>query len=283
MKNPEATLIEIDKVKENPFQPRRDFDEEGLQELKESIKVHGLIQPVIVRRTNGSYQLIAGERRLHACREAGMDSIPAIIVEIDGVDVAEISLIENIQRKDLNCIEEATAFNILKSKFGMTQEEIAGRLGKSRAYIANTLRLLELPDEIKQALYDKKLTMGHARSLLSLSSEEEILKVQQRIMRDALSVRQTEKLVQEILSGDKQIKKRKPKVTKYFKDARIYYNSIKKVLKDIRESGGKADLVEKETEDYLELIVRIPKGETMLTVPESSNSASDSRTGTKED
>jgi len=275
MKSKESVMIETEKIKANPFQPRQDFDEEGLKELSESIKVHGLIQPVVVRRTNGNYQLIAGERRLKACAEAGMDTIPAIIVDIDGVDVAEVSLIENIQRKDLNCIEEATAFNILKSRFGMTQEEIAERLGKSRSYIGNTLRMLELPESIKKSLFEEKLTMGHARSLLSLPTEELMLEVQERIFRDALSVRQTEALVQEILSGSKIVKKRKQRIAKYFKDARIYYNSIKKVLKDIRESGGKADLIEKETEDYLELIVRIPKGETMLNQQEMNNTSGD--------
>lgn len=264
MKKKESILIEIDKVKTNPFQPRKVFKEEEIAELAESIKNHGLIQPIIVRPSNDGYQLISGERRLRACGSAGLTTISAIVMEIDGVEIAEISLIENIQRKDLNCVEEGEAYSILKNKFGMTQEEIAQRLGKSRPYVANLLRILDLPEEARKDLLEGKITMGHGRAVLGLPTTELMLEVVDRIKREALSVRQTESLIQEILSGSKISKKRKEKVAKYFKGAREYYNVLKTTMSDIRSSGGKADLIERETEDFFELTIRISKAEAMI-------------------
>ena len=162
-------LVDIDDLKPNPFQPRSDFDEEGLKELSNSILSHGIIQPVIVRKIDNQFQIISGERRVRASKESGLKQIPAIVLDVDGVDVAEVSLIENLQRKDLNCIEEAFAFNILRKQFGMTQDDIAEKIGKSRPYVTNSLRLLDLPDEIKTFLIEGKLSAGHGRSLLSLS------------------------------------------------------------------------------------------------------------------
>jgi len=264
--------ISVDNIRANPFQPRKDFNEDGLKELSESIKAHGLIQPIVVRRTGDSYLLIAGERRLRACKMAGILDIPAMEIDIDGVDVAEVSLIENIQRKDLNCIEEASAFFILKSKFSMTQEEIAERLGKSRPYVANIIRLLDLPGDVRKSLSEGKISMGHGRALLGLPTEEMMIEVCDRILRDSLSVRQTESLIQEILSGGKIIKSRKPKVIKYFKEARVYYSSIKKALKEIKDAGGKADMIERETEDFYEIMVRIPKSEGVISEKSTDNS-----------
>ena len=254
----------VDDIRTNPFQPRKDFDEEGIRELSESISVHGLIQPILVRSTAGGYQIIAGERRLRASKLAGLGTVKAVVVDIDGVDVAELSLIENIQRKNLNCIEEASAYSILKTKFGMTQEELSERLGKSRSYIANILRLLELPDILKERLFEGIITMGHGRSLLSLPTDELRMEVLERIIKDSLSVRQTESLVRDILSGAKISKPRKAKVQKYFKDARIFYNTLRKAIIDIKEAGGKADMIERETDDFLEITVRIPRGTAMI-------------------
>lgn len=256
--------IDVDTIKPNPFQPRNDFDEESLRELTESIKVHGLIQPIIVRKAKDFHQLISGERRFKACKEAGFKEIPAIVLDIDGVDVAEVSLVENLQRKDLNSIEEAVAFNILKKQFGMTQDDIAAKIGKSRPYVSNTIRLLDLPGDIKNLIVEGKISAGHGRALLALPNKELMQEVILQIIRDFLSVRQTEKLVQDILSGEKIRKPKKQSITKYFKDSRIYFNAIKKVLKEIKVAGGKADLIERETEDYLEILVRIPKGATMI-------------------
>jgi ParB family chromosome partitioning protein len=264
MPNRELVLVNINSVKPNPFQPRSSFDEEGLKELSESIKSHGLIQPIIVRRVNDFFQLISGERRLKASKEAGLTEISAIVLDIDGVDVAEVSLIENLQRKDLNCIEEAVAFSILKKQFGLPQDEIAGKIGKSRPYVSNILRLLDLPGEVKNLLIEGKLTAGHARAMLGLPTKELINEVVLQLLRDSLSVRQTEKLVQDILSGERIMKPKKQKIIKFFKDGQIFYNAIKKVLKEIKIAGGKADLIERETEDHFEILVRIPKGSTII-------------------
>ena len=271
MANNEIRLIEIEKIKTNPFQPRKEFNEQDIMELSESIKSHGLIQPIVVRSAGDGYQLIAGERRLRATQLSGKDEISAIIVDIDGVDVAEISLIENIQRKDLNCIEEANAYFILKSKFGMTQEEISERLGKSRSYIANLLRLLDLSDQIKGELVNGSITMGHGRCILSLPDEEARDVVVDRIKRDALSVRQTESLVREIQQGKEKISAPKTKRKAYSKDARIYYDALKKALKEVRSAGGRADIIERETEDFIELTVRIPKGSSDILQTENAD------------
>jgi len=264
MPNRELVTLNVDSVKPNPFQPRSIFDEESIKELSDSIKAHGLIQPIIVRRANDFFQLISGERRLKASKEAGLTEIPAIVLDIDGVDVAEVSLIENIQRKDLNCIEEAVAFSILKKQFGMSQVEIAEKIGKSRPYVSNTLRLLELPGETKNLLIEGKITAGHARALLGLPDKDMINEIVLQVLRDSLSVRQTEKLVQEITVGEKVSKPKKQKVIKFFKDGQIFYNAIKKVLKEIKTAGGKADLIERETEDHFEILVRIPKGSSII-------------------
>jgi ParB family transcriptional regulator, chromosome partitioning protein len=264
MSERQLLMLDVDALKPNPFQPRNDFNEDSIKELSESIKVHGVIQPIIVRKGTDFYQLVSGERRLRASKEAGLKEIPAIVLDIDGVDVAEVSLIENIQRKDLNSIEEAVAFSILKKQFGLTQDDIANKIGKSRPYVSNTLRLLDLPGDIKNMLIEGKITAGHGRALLGLPNKDLMHEVILQIIRDSLSVRQTEKLVHGIMTGDKIKKPRKQSITKYFQDARIYFNAVKKVLKEIKVAGGKADMIERETEDYLEILVRIPKGSTII-------------------
>ncbi|MFA6448451.1 MAG: ParB/RepB/Spo0J family partition protein [bacterium] len=265
MSDRELIMVNVDSLKPNPFQPRNDFNQESIKELSESIKVHGVIQPIIVRKGKDFYQLISGERRLKASKEAGLTEIPAVVLDIDGVDVAEVSLIENLQRKDLNSIEEAVAFSILKKQFGLSQDDIAAKIGKSRPYVSNTLRLLDLPGDLKNMLIEGKITAGHGRALLGLPNKDMMHEVILQIIRDSLSVRQTEKLVQGILTGDKIKKPRKQSITKYFQDSRIYFNAVKKVLKEIKSAGGKADMIERETEDYLEILVRIPKGSTIIT------------------
>lgn len=258
-------MIPMELIKSNPFQPRKEFDENKIDELSRSIEKHGLIQPIVVRKISNQYQIIAGERRVRACIKLGMKEVPGIIVEIDGIEVAEMSLIENIQREDLNCIEEAVAYSILKSRFGLTQEDIAKRLGKSRSYIGNMLRLLDLPEEIKKVIINGDISMGHGRALLAIRDEDTRFKALDKIMNQSLSVRQTEEYISKLVSPPENEKKEKRQnVVKYFKDARIYLNTIKKALDDIKDAGGKADVLERETEDYLEISVRIPKGETIV-------------------
>ncbi len=189
------TEVEIHLVEPNPYQPRKEFSNEKLAELAESIKIHGIIQPLVVRDLNGKYQLIAGERRLRAAKIAGLTAVPVVIRELTEQSMMEIALIENLQREDLNPIEEAEAYKRLMDEFNLTQEEIAKKVGRSRPAIANTLRLLNLPLEVQVDLAKGLLTMGHARALLSLGTPEEQKQAWNQIQQQSLSVRETEELI----------------------------------------------------------------------------------------
>ena len=188
-------LLPIHKVEPNPDQPRQDFDEEELQALSESIAIHGVIQPLTVREmTSGYYQIIAGERRWRASRMAGLSEIPVVIVEADDRKAMELALIENLQRQDLNPIEEALGYQSLMNEYGMTQEEAAGRVGKSRPAVANALRLLTLDERVVQMVRDGEITAGHARAVLMLKDQRKQQQAAQRIHALGLSVRQAELL-----------------------------------------------------------------------------------------
>ena len=202
-------LLPIHKVEPNAAQPRQDFDEEELQALAESIAVHGVIQPLTVRElTGGYYQIIAGERRWRAARQAGLMEIPAVIVEADDKKVMELALIENLQRQDLNPVEEAMGYQTLMQDYGMTQEETASRVGKSRPAVANALRLLNLHPDVLEMVRSGKLTAGHARAVLSIKSEKRQLEAAQKIAALGLSVRQAELLCKN-MSQEKPAKEEK--------------------------------------------------------------------------
>ncbi len=190
-------------IRPNPFQPRKDFDSEkavqAFDDLKASIKAKGLIQPITVREVNGEYELIAGERRLRACQELGLETIPIHILTVDkDVDMMEMALIENLQRDNLNPLEEADAYALLSDKYDLSHEEIAGNIGKSRAAVTNAMRLLKLPAEIKIALKNLVISAGHARALLGLDSEKEMIHIFQQIRRNNMSVRETENYVKKL-------------------------------------------------------------------------------------
>ena len=188
-------LLPIYKVEPNPDQPRHDFDEEELQALSESIAVHGVIQPLTVRLLpSGYYQIIAGERRWRASRKAGLAEVPAVIIEADDRKATELALIENLQRQDLNPLEEAKGYRRLISEYGLTQEEAADRVGKSRPAVANAIRLLVLPEEVQEKLAAGTLTAGHARAILTLKTEKQQKEAAQKISALGLSVRQAELL-----------------------------------------------------------------------------------------
>ena len=188
-------LLPIHKVEPNPRQPRQDFPEEELQALAESIAMHGVVQPLTVRETeNGYYQIIAGERRWRAARLAGLREVPAVIIEADDKKTMELALIENLQRQDLNPVEEALGYRSLMDEYGLTQEEAAQRVGKSRPAVANALRLLSLPGEVLEYVREGKLSAGHARAVLSLKSEKKQTEAAQKISALGLSVRQAELL-----------------------------------------------------------------------------------------
>lgn len=210
------TQLDVKEIEANPYQPRREFDKEALQELADSIREKGILQPVIVRRTGSTCQIIAGERRWRAACLAGLTEIPAIIRETDDRDMAELALVENLQREDLTAVEEARAYEYLRGEYGLTQEEVADRVGKSRPHVANTMRLLALPEEIQQMLLDRKLTPGQARPLLSLATPAEQLAMARKIIREGLSARDIEKR----LSGGKKEKpagKDEPRVSEYLR------------------------------------------------------------------
>ena len=197
-------LLPIYKVEPNPDQPRQDFDEEELQALSESISIHGVIQPLTVRElSSGYYQIIAGERRWRAARQAGLSEVPAVVIEADDKKAMELALIENLQRQDLNPVEEALGYQSLMSDYGLTQEETASRVGKSRPAVANALRLLNLSSEVLEKVRSGELSAGHARAILSLKSEKQQIDAMKKILALALSVRQAETLCKNMLKEPK--------------------------------------------------------------------------------
>lgn len=207
----ESSIIDIDinLIMPNEYQPRTDFGKDGLEDLASSIKAHGIIQPIIVRKIDDKYEIIAGERRWRASKLAGLKEIPSIIKSADSELSAKYALIENIQREDLNPVEEGKAYKELIDKYGLTQEQLAKEVGKSRPYIANSIRILNLNKEVLEYIYNGQLTLGHGKVLLGLDSSKEQLFVANKIIKENLNIRQTE----EIIKSKSQIKT-KPKVRK---------------------------------------------------------------------
>jgi ParB family chromosome partitioning protein len=199
--------LPIEAIERNPRQPRKRFDEQKLGELAASIREHGVVEPILVRKDGGKYRIVAGERRWRAAQRAGLREIPAIVRETSDREAFEIALIENLQRADLNAIEEAEAYEVLVREHALTQEKVAERVGKERSTVANALRLLKLPAPVRESVRDGQLEMGHARALLSLEDADAIQKAAQRAIRDALSVRATEALVRQLLGGGKRPQK----------------------------------------------------------------------------
>ena len=189
------TTVNIAEVHSNPYQPRKVFDQDKLEELARSIKEHGVFTPILVRPSFDGYQLIAGERRLRAAEMAGNDTIPAIVMEFTDDQMMEISLLENVQREDLSAIEEANGYKQLMDNLNYTQEELGKRVGKSREHISNTLRLLKLPQHVQDLITQQKLTMGQARPLVTLDDENKTIEIADRIVDEGLSARQVEKLI----------------------------------------------------------------------------------------
>jgi len=232
-KGDEILQLDINRILPGSYQPRKTFSESSLKELAVSIKEKGVLQPILVSRTgDGSFSLIAGERRWRAATLAGLKKIPAMVKNVASRDAFEMALIENIQREDLNPVETAEAFNRLMKDFGLTQEELSDRVGKERATVANYLRLLKLPDEIKALLYDGSLSMGHARALLSIEGRAAQIDAAKKIIKTGLSVREAESLAK------KSSRAPKPKISK---DAQIA--SLEEKL--IRHIGTKARIIHK--------------------------------------
>lgn len=213
----EQSKIPVDEIRPNPYQPRKVFNDEALKELSSSIKQHGVFTPILVKKSIQGYDLIAGERRLRASKLAGLKDIPAIIVDFDDQEMMEIALLENIQREDLNVIEEAKAYEKLIQRLGYTQEQLAHRVGKSREHITNLLRLLKLPEDVQEYVVTKQLSMGHVRALLGLKTEANMRKVAKQAIDQGLSVRKVEQIVKDT-NNKKTIEK--PKEDIYVKAAK---------------------------------------------------------------
>lgn len=190
-----ASEISLEQIKPNPYQPRKQFDMKKLQELADSIAVHGVFTPILVKKAVQGYELVAGERRLRASKLAQKETIPAIVVDFDDEAMMEIALLENVQREDLNAIEEAQGYQKIIDKLDMTQEQLAKRIGKSREHVANMLRLLKLPESIQKMVLEQELSMGHVRALLGMDNEEDMVLLAKQAIRDKLSVRKVEALV----------------------------------------------------------------------------------------
>jgi ParB family transcriptional regulator, chromosome partitioning protein len=210
--------LPIEAIQRNPDQPRKRFDEAKLEELANSIREHGVVEPILVRREGAKYRIVAGERRWRAAQRAGLKEIPAIVREATDREAFELALIENIQRADLNAIEEAEAYQALVDEHGLTQEALAGRVGKERSSVANALRLLKLPEDVRDAVRGGALDMGHARALLGLDDLEAMRKTAQRAIREKLSVRATEALVRQLTRKDSKRPDKAPPESAAIKD-----------------------------------------------------------------
>lgn len=237
-KGPE-TLVNITKVEPNREQPRKNFDEDALLELSESIKQYGLLQPILVQDRKDYYEIIAGERRWRAAKLAGLKQVPVIIKNLTDQEIVEISLIENIQRENLNPIEEAQAYKRLLNEFHLKQDEVAERVSKSRTAVTNSMRLLKLSDDVQRMVIDEMITTGHARALLGVEDPAEQYNLAQRIFDEKLSVREVEKIVKNI---GKPVKPKKEKVVD--KSMQVIYDDISEKLKT--QLGTKVNIVPKE-------------------------------------
>ncbi|MEH7458970.1 nucleoid occlusion protein [Bacillus pseudomycoides] len=254
----EIQEIPIANIIPNRYQPRTVFDDARIDELALTIRTHGLIQPIVVRQYGeDNYEIIAGERRFRAATKLGWEKVPAIIKNLNDTETASVALIENLQREELTAIEEAVAYQKLIELHNLTQEALAQRLGKGQSTIANKLRLLKLPEEIKRALLEKSITERHARALIPLKNEELQLKVLQEIVEKQLNVKQTEERIAKLLEEVKP--KRKAKQKAVSRDMRIAMNTIRQSLQMVAKSGLNVNSEEEEFDEYYQITIKIPK------------------------
>lgn len=247
--------LQLDEIRPNPYQPRKKFDEDNLKDLSDSIRKNGVFQPIIVRKSSVmGYEIIAGERRFRASKLAGKDSIPAIVRAIDDEQMMEVAVLENLQREDLNPLEEAEAYSTLMKNLKITQSELSERLGKSRPYIANYLRLLDLPREVKSFVQDGKLSMGQARTLLALKDKDKLVNLAKKTIKENYTVRQLEQIVTD-MNGKKKVKKdRKKKLSPYLLQSQDRLQEkfgTKVAIKANEKTGkGKIEINYLSTEDF---------------------------------
>jgi ParB family chromosome partitioning protein len=259
--NREIKSIPIELIRPNTYQPRKVFSQESLDELTESIKTYGVLQPITVR-SNGNkyYELVAGERRLRAAQMAGLSEIPAIVIDVTDGDSAILALVENLQREDLNYIEEAEGYESLMKDHNYTQEQLAALIGKKQSTIANKLRVLRLPDEVKGKLLEYNLTERHARALLKLPDGINYLKILDKIKEKNLTVKKTEELIDseiaKLEAAVSEDEKKGPRIKKAIMNVKIYINTIKSIME---KSGVNAQYSYVDKDEYIELMVKIPK------------------------
>ena len=254
--------VPIDRVIPNPYQPRKVFCDAALQELADSILQHGLMQPITVRMIGNSYELIAGERRLKASKLAGLETIPAVIVEVTTKDSAVLALIENLQRENLNFLEESQAYYKIMQDYNYTQQELAKTLGKNQSTVANKLRVLKLSPTIQKLLVENNLTERHARALLKLPTEEYQLIALEKVIKQELNVKRTEQIIEQLLvdiTKEDMIKhKANQKVKSYIRDMRLVTNTITEAVNLIQKAGVDAKYTMKEHADSYEIRIKIP-------------------------
>lgn len=250
-------LIPQEDIIPNPNQPRKRFDWDELEGLAQSIKLNGIIQPLAVRSSgDGKFELITGERRLRAARVVGLQRVPCILMEATDERSAIYSLLENLQRQDLDCFEEAEAIERLMFEHGISQEEVSRRLGKAPSTLSNKLRLLRLSEETRHALTKSGMTERHARALLRLENEQQVERALGIIIERRLNVAETDRLIADMLHNGTRLKKQP---TKIFKDVKIFVNTLNHAVDTMRRAGIEADSAKSETEEYIEYVVRIPK------------------------
>ncbi|WP_135554613.1 nucleoid occlusion protein [Paenibacillus cymbidii] len=257
--NDEVKQIPVSEIVPSPYQPRTIFDEDRIDELCQTIKTHGVIQPIIVRMRDDRYEIIAGERRWRATKKLGYETIPGIVREINDSQAASIALIENLQREGLTAIEEAAAYQQLMELHQLTQESLAQRLGKSQSTIANKIRLLQLGENVRLALMERSITERHARALLSLDSEELQTKVLEEIIAKELNVKQTETRIRYYLEA---AKLKRSKRLSFTKDVRLALNTIRQSVEMITNTGMQVSTNEVDHADRYEIIITIPKNKS---------------------
>ena len=260
----EVKYIPINAIRPNPYQPRKNFDKRALDELSQSIKTYGVIQPISVRQiSKETYEIIAGERRLRASQLAELTEVPALVVDYRDKESAMIALIENLQREDLNFIEEAEGYHNLICDHNFTQQELAEKIGKSQSTIANKIRLLKLPLEIQKLLVEEGLTERHGRALLKLPDDETRQAIIEKVVKKSLNVNTTEELVEDILDNlrkrEEEVEEQPKQNIKSLINVRIYLNTIKKAYKAIKEYGIDAEYKEIDKDDHFEVIIKLPK------------------------
>lgn len=257
----EVIQLPIVEIEPNRYQPRAIFEEEKIEELAQTIEIHGIIQPIVVRKIEkGRYELIAGERRWRAVQSLGWSQIPAIIREMSDTETASVALIENLQREELTVIEEAAAYQRLIELHELTQEALAQRLGKNQSTIANKLRLLRLPEVVQEALMQRLITERHARALIKLKEEDQQYIVLEQIIEEGLNVKQTEEAIAEINNPKPKAKKQKSRQKGVNKDIRIAMNTIRQSLTMVSDTGIEVEADEEDHDDYYQITIKIPKG-----------------------